>query len=310
MSLMRTLLLKGAESRWLARNLPRFYFSRRAVRRFMPGEDLSDALAEAGSLAQAGVGTVITRLGENIGSTAEADAVTTHYLAAIADIEHRGSPTHLSVKLTQLGLDISPAHAIEATKKITERSLQIGAPVWIDMESSRYTDVTIDVFDAVRAKHVNVGLCIQAYLHRTRKDLERLLERTTAIRLVKGAYNEPTDVAMQAKRDVDSNYIACAEQLLIAVKNGVVGYAPAFATHDVAIIREITRKAEQLGVSRDRYEFQLLYGINTAERERLAREGYRVRVLISYGSAWFAWYMRRLAERPANVVFVLKSLVT
>lgn len=310
MSLMRSLLLKGSESQWLARNLPRFYFSRRAVRRFMPGEELSDALDESVRLAQSRVGTVITRLGENITSIAEADAVTTHYIHALADIERRASPTHLSVKLTQLGLDISTDHAVQATKAITERSAQIPAPVWIDMESSRYTNVTIDVFRRVRANHINTGLCVQAYLHRTQSDLHELLKNTTAIRLVKGAYKEPADIALQNKRDVDNNYLACADLLLNAAKNEVIGYVPAFATHDVAIIDEIISKANALGLPRDRYEFQLLYGIQQQQRKRLVRGGYRVRVLISYGSAWFAWYMRRLAERPANVYFVMKSLIS
>ena len=309
MALLRSLLLKASDNRWLARNLPRFAFSRRAVRRFMPGEELQDALAECDRFAQQQVGTVITRLGENIGSTAEADAVTEHYLNALAEIERRALPTHLSVKLTQLGLDISADHAVAATMSITQRSAAVNAPVWIDMESSRYTDVTIDVFGRVREQHENVGLCVQAYLHRTADDLQKLLAATTAIRLVKGAYKEPEGVAMQDKRDVDANYLKCAAVLLQAAKHRVTGYPPAFATHDVAIINSIKQHAQQLGVPRDRFEFQLLYGINRTEQQKLAHEGYRVRVLISYGSAWFAWYMRRLAERPANIWFVLKSIV-
>jgi proline dehydrogenase len=310
MGLSRSLLLKASESHWLARNLPRFRFSRRAVKRFMPGEELSDALRECTRFGAEGVGTIITRLGENITTIEEADEVTAHYRSALDDIERRALPTHISVKLTQLGLDISPDHAAACTQAITAQSARLKAPVWIDMESSRYTDVTLDIFRRVRAQHANVGVCLQAYLHRTRDDLENLLKSTTAIRLVKGAYKEPPEVALQQKRAVNQNYVACAQRLLEAVKAGTVGHAPGFATHDVAIIKRIAQHAEQLGVPRDRFEFQMLYGINRAEQQRLASEGYRLRVLISYGSAWFAWYMRRLAERPANVWFVLQSAIT
>jgi proline dehydrogenase len=310
MDLMRSLLLKGSESKWLALNLPRFAFSRRAVKRFMPGEELDDALQECNRFSAGGIGTIVTRLGENITAIGEADEVTAHYLGALDDISRRSLPTHLSVKLTQLGLDISPDHAASCTQKITERSAQLRMPVWIDMESSRYTDATLDVFRQVRAQHENVGVCLQAYLHRTRHDLENLLTNTTAIRLVKGAYKEPANVVLQQKSAVDENYLACAKRMLEAVKTGTVGHAPGFATHDVAIIKDIAQQAKQLGVPRENFEFQMLYGINRAEQQRLASEGYRLRVLISYGSAWFAWYMRRLAERPANVWFVLKSAIT
>jgi proline dehydrogenase len=310
MNLLRSALLKGSESRWLARNLPRFAFSRRAVKRFMPGESLAEALDECAVLARNRTGSVITRLGENIDSIAEADAAYNHYLDALSDIGRRGLPTHLSVKLTQLGLDISVDHAATCTSNIAQASSQIDAPVWIDMESSRYVDVTVDVYNRVRAQHENVGLCVQAYLHRTQKDVEQLLGKTTALRLVKGAYKEPAEVAMQNKSDVDRNYLACAYTLLEAARSASVGYVPAFATHDVAIINEINARAREMGVARDAYEFQMLYGIGRAQQQKLASEGYRLRVLISYGSAWFAWYMRRLAERPANVWFVVKSLVS
>jgi proline dehydrogenase len=310
MALARSFLLKASESKWLARNLPRLAFSRTAVRRFMPGEELNDALLECERLGARGMGTIITRLGENVTSVHEADDVTTHYLAALDDIARRALSTHLSVKLTQLGLDISADHAAASTQQITAKSAQLRLPVWIDMESSRYTDLTLELFRRVRAAHENVGVCLQAYLHRTRADLEDLLGSTTAIRLVKGAYKEPPDAALQQKSAVDDNYIACALRLLEAAKRRTVGHAPGFATHDVAIIRSIAQHAQQMGVPRDHFEFQMLYGINRPEQERLASEGYRLRVLISYGSAWFAWYMRRLAERPANVWFAVKSVFT
>ena len=310
MNLMRSGLLKAAESKWLARNLPRLAFSRRAVRRFMPGEELEDALAECGQLAGRGIGSVITRLGENITSLSEAHAVRDHYLDAIKDITRRSVPTHLSVKLTQLGLDISLEETATHMRAIAAASAEAGAPVWIDMESSRYVDTTLEIFRRTRAQHENVGLCVQAYLHRTAQDLGDLLETTTALRLVKGAYKEAPDTALQSKKDVDANYLNLALQMLEAGKSRSVGYVPAFATHDADLISQINTQAARLGIARDKYEFQMLYGIQTSLQKKLADEGYRLRVLISYGSAWFAWYMRRLAERPANVWFVAKSVIS
>jgi proline dehydrogenase len=307
MGVMRSLLLKASESRWLAARLPTWPFAHKAVRRFMPGETVEDAMRECGVLAEAGIQTVITRLGENIAIADEARAVGAHYLDTLALIQSRRLPTHISVKLTQLGLDIDRAQTADSVSSL----MRAAAPdtVWIDMEYSRYVDATIAVFEQARASGENVGLCVQAYLKRTNADLEKLLATTTAIRLVKGAYNESPDIAFARKSDVDDNFIALARVILERVRSGgVVGNAPGFATHDVAIIRRIAAMAGEMGLQRDQYEFQLLYGINTQEQKRLAGEQYRVRVLISYGSAWFAWYMRRLAERPANVWFALKSL--
>jgi len=307
MSVMRTVLLRASQSKWLAAHLPNYPFARKAVRRFMPGESVADALRECGTLNAQGITTVITRLGENITQLEEASAVTAHYGEVLADIRKQKLPTHVSVKLTQLALDIDPRHAVESVETLMKQAAP--DPIWIDMEGSHYTDVTLATFRLARSTGENVGVCVQAYLRRTQEDLGALLETTTAIRLVKGAYNESADIAFARKSEVDENYIACARMLLAAARKGTIGFPPAFATHDVAIIKRIVAMAEEAGVARDRYEFQLLYGINTSEQLRLAREGFRVRVLISYGSAWFAWYMRRLAERPANVVFLLKSIL-
>lgn len=307
MKIVRTLLLKASESRWLAAHLPDYWFARRAVRRFMPGETIEAALAECAVLGDAGMGSIITRLGENITQRAEAEAVAEHYLGVLAEIRARGLDTHVSVKLTQLGLDIDADMVVTALQQLMRKAAP--DPVWIDMESSRYTDATIAVFERARATGENVGLCVQAYLLRTQDDLRALLPSTTAIRLVKGAYQEPPAVAFERKAAVDENYVACARLLLAQASTAVVGYMPAFATHDVRIIERIRSVAEEMGVPRDRYEFELLYGINTQEQKKIAREGLRIRVLISYGSAWFAWYMRRLAERPANVWFLLRSVL-
>lgn len=306
MNIMRSALLRASENKWLAQHLPNYPFARQAVRRFMPGEHVSDALRECERLAQHDTATVITQLGENITTIAEAQAVHDHYVTVLSDIERRNLPTHVSIKPTQLGLDIDPDFCTQSINALVGHAGP--DPLWIDMEGSRYTDVTIELFNRARATAPNAGLCIQAYLKRTAADLDALLASTTAIRLVKGAYKEDAAIAFARKADVDASYFRLARTLLERARHGSIGHAPAFATHDVALIRRINDEAARIGVPRDAYEFQMLYGINTALQQQLAAEGYRMRVLISYGAAWFAWYMRRLAERPANVLFLLKSL--
>lgn len=307
MSFFRSALLKASESKWLAARLPNYPFARRAVRRFMPGETAEAALAECSVLNKRGLGTVITRLGENIESEHEARAVAEHYRTVLAEIQNQRLPTQVSVKLTQLGLDIDDQLAADSVMRLMRAAA--GDTIWIDMEYSRYTDGTIDVFNAARDSSENIGVCVQAYLHRTMGDLEKLLQRTSAVRLVKGAYKESPAIAFARKGDVDRNYMKCARMMLERVRNGVAGNPPAFATHDVELIRGISEIAEQMGIPRNHYEFQMLYGIRAEEQQRLVREAYKARVLISYGEAWFAWYMRRLAERPANVWFVMKSML-
>jgi len=177
----------------------------------------------------------------------------------------------------------------------------------VDMEGSAYTDRTLDLVERARGKHENVGVCVQAYLHRTRDDVEKLIKLGIFVRLVKGAYNEPASVAMQKKSDVDINFLALASRCLQAVSAGN-GRPPAFGTHDMTLIESIKKAAGNLGVPQDAYEFEMLYGIGRDNQNRLAADGHLMRVLISYGRDWFPWYMRRLAERPANVWFVFKSL--
>jgi proline dehydrogenase len=305
--MLRNALLWASTNPYLAERLPRARFVQKATRRFMPGERLEDALAEARRLQDGGTATTITLLGENVATAADADAVAGHYLEALETIRSAGLGTELSVKLTQLGLD----QDVDATRQRLEllaRGCDPGSLVWVDMEGSAYVDRTLDVFAGVREDHQNVGLCLQAYLHRTKADLERLLPLHPAIRLVKGAYREPPDVAFARKADVDQNFIRLTSVLMRARKEGRVG-RPVIGTHDSRMVGEANRMAYELGLAKDTYEIAMLYGIRTAEQERLVRGGYGLRVLISYGSHWFPWYMRRLAERPANVWFVLKQIV-
>ncbi len=304
--MLRTALLWASTNPFLARRLPRYRFVKRAVRRFMPGESLEDALAEAARLQQQGMPTTVTLLGENIVAESEADAVLEHYLGVLETAKSRRLDTEISLKLTQLGLDLSVDRARDRLERLV-RACDPGSLVWVDMEGSDYTDVTLDVYRSVREDHPNVGVCLQAYLRRTMSDVESLLAVHPSIRLVKGAYMEPPDVAFAAKAEVDQNYIKVAGALLRARKEGRMG-RPVIGTHDPRMIAEVNRLGYELDLGKDTYEMAMLYGIQRAEQERLARSGYTLRVLISYGEAWFPWYMRRLAERPANVWFVVRQI--
>ena len=303
--MIRNALLWASTNPFMAERLPTYSFVKKATRRFLPGEELSDALAEAARLASDGIDTSVTRLGENVASDEEADAVLRHYQEVLRTIAAQGLPTEISVKPTQLGLDRGVGGARDRLLELIQGAG--GALVWIDMEASQYVDGTLEMFRAVREKHENVGVCLQAYLHRTVQDLEDLMPLTPAIRLVKGAYKEPADVAMERKADVDQNFVRLTSTLLRARKNQAAG-RPVIATHDPRMIGEANRMAHELELSKDAYEFAMLYGIQASEQRRLAAGGYGMRVLVSYGNAWFPWYMRRLAERPANIWFVLKQM--
>ena len=307
MGFARSLLLKASRSQWLARQLRERRFFQRAVKRFMPGETLDAAFEAASQFAKAGFGTVLTELGEQVTNRAEAAAVRDHYLGVFEKIQRRKLPAHVSVKLTHLGLDASKEGCVQDVLKLAARAEQARSFLWIDMEESRYVDATLEVYRRAKNEWPSVGVCLQAYLHRTAKDLEGLMTLAPAIRLVKGAYNEPPDVAFPKKRDVDENYRQLAQRLLGEAARQRA--KPVFGTHDLALIETIRKAAVAQRLDPSAYEFHMLYGIGAEEQRKLVSMGAKVRVLISYGSAWFAWYMRRLAERPANMWFVLRNLV-
>ena len=305
MSLARTILLRASRSQWLAEQFREREFARRAVRRFMPGEDLSAALDASAQLAAAGIGTVLTQLGEQVRSGAEAQAVRDHYFDVFDQLRERFLPTQLSVKLTHLGLDVGREACARHVLALAAKAEEEGSFLWIDMEESRYVDLTLDIYRRARAERGNVGVCLQAYLRRTPGDLATLLPLEPAIRLVKGAYKEPAAVAFPRKKDVDAQYVTLAGRLLDAAAAGRAN--PVFGTHDVRLLERIREQAVGRRAT-GRFETHMLYGIRSAEQRALAADGVKVRVLISYGRHWFAWYMRRLAERPANVWFVMRSL--
>jgi proline dehydrogenase len=308
-SLARTLILKVSDNTWLREHGTRLPFIRRAVSRFMPGETFDDMLAAAGGLAPSGIASVFTRLGENVRDRAEADAVAAHYVEGIARIRGLGLRCEPSIKLTQLGLDIDPEFAYRHALTLARAAAEAGSYFWVDMEQSPYVDVTLDVVRRLRGEVPTVGVCLQAYLLRTGQDLADIQARGIGVRLVKGAYNEPPAVAYASKADVDGQYVALARQM-VSAEGRARGSRAVFGTHDLELIARIREHAQASGVSAAAYEFHMLYGIQRAAQIRLAGEGATVRVLIAYGSYWFPWYMRRLAERPANVWFVVKSLFT
>lgn len=308
MGVVRSALLAGSQNTWLRERATRFWFVRRTVSRFMPGETVEDALGAASALRDKGIGSVFTYLGENICEPAEATQVTDHYLMVLDRIRGRNLQTEISVKLTHLGLDLDPEMCYGNLAKLIEHA-GTQSVVWIDMEASNYVDVTLDLYRRAREASSNVGVCLQAYLYRTQKDLASLIPLGAAIRLVKGAYREPPEVAFPRRKDVDENYFSLSKQLLSdeARRAGVRG---AMGTHDRALIGRISEYADSVGLAKDAYEFQMLYGIQRAEQVRLAQEGRRSIVLIAYGSYWFPWFMRRLAERPANTLFVVRNILS
>lgn len=307
MPLGRTLLLVAAKSDRLNRFALRSKVVKRATKAFMPGERPEDALDAGAALVRDGRSLIYTKLGEALTALADADAVRDHYLGFFDAIKARGLRAHVSVKPTQLGLDQSEPACLAHCLALAAKAESVGSALWIDMEDSAYVDRTLSLYEAVKAKHPSTGLALQAYLLRTPDDLARLRPLKPVIRLVKGAYAEPADIAFPRKSDTDAAYEALATSMLRwAARHECT---PIFGTHDMPLIGRIIARAAEFGVPKGRFEIHMLYGIREKEQRRLRAEGHAVTTLISYGSAWFRWYMRRLAERPANVWFVVKSMV-
>jgi proline dehydrogenase len=306
MALMRSMLLAASQNVWLREHAVNYPFVRRSVSRFMPGETLEAALAAAKSLRQKNIGCVFTHLGENVADRSEARQVTEHYLQVLDRIRELGLGAEVSVKLTQLGLDLSPELCAENLEQIIRRENK-DSIVWVDMEASNYVDATLGIYKRALKNHPNAGICLQSYLYRTKKDLADLLPMRPSIRLVKGAYKEPEEIAFPKKVGVDENYFALAQEMLRAKAAGQCLRA-AFGTHDISLIGRLTRMIQTEGYSNGNLEVQMLYGIQRAEQERLAREGYRSAVLVAYGTYWYPWFVRRLAERPANLWFMIRNV--
>jgi proline dehydrogenase len=303
---MRSILLAASQNQWLRHRAVNYSFVKRTVSRFMPGETLEEALGAAEALRSKKIGTVFTHLGENIKDRAEARQVAEHYLEVLKRIREKGLQAEISVKLTQLGLDLSRDLCFEHFNTIIERA-QKDSTVWVDMEASNYVEATLELYRRALTAHPNVGVCLQAYLRRTKDDLAKLLPLRPSIRLVKGAYNEPPEIAFPGRRDVDESYFELGKQMLKAKKENHYVRA-AFGTHDVALMRRLADFASAEGFAKKDFEVQMLYGIQRAEQERLASEGCTSIVLVAYGSYWYPWFVRRLAERPANLWFMVRNV--
>ena len=309
MSLSRKVLLAMSTSTFLREQATRRSFVRRSVSAFMPGEKIEDALGAAATLKPQQINTILTRLGEGVTRLDEAERVTEHYLDALDKVKAAGLDAQISVKPTQLGLDLDAAQCQRNLDRICEKAERLGnLPVWIDMEHSPYVDPTLALFRKSKERFAGVGIAIQAYLYRSAKDIETLIPLGPAIRIVKGAYLEPPEVAYPKKSDVDENFFTLCTRLLQedAQKTGTLLH---IATHDVPLADRLIAYIDQHQVPSTRYEFAMLYGIQRGQQQRLAQGGRPTRVLISYGEYWYPWYMRRLAERPANVLFALRQLL-
>lgn len=307
MSIMRSILLWASANPTLKEKVPKLKFVQKALKRFMPGENIDDAVIATNKNMEDGIPTVFTKLGENLVNISEAEKVKKHYLGLIEKIANEKINVEVSLKLTQLGFDLSVEDTYRNFKEIVQHAkTHLHNTVWIDMEGSAYVTKTIEFYKRIKSEHENVGLCLQAYLFRTHEDLNELLKINSEIRLVKGAYNEPKEIALKDKFRVDENFIDLSQKMLGAAREKKI--RAVFGTHDLNIIKAINDSAASFGIQKDQYEFHMLYGIKTSEQKKLAKDGYKVRTLISYGAAWYPWYMRRLAERPANVTFVLKNI--
>jgi len=282
-------------------------FVRRSVVTFMPGETIEEAIAAATALKPSGITTILTRLGENLTRVEEAAEVRDHYLKVLDLIRAAGIDSQVSIKPTQLGYDQNPELCFTYCAELLARAEAQSTFFWLDMESSPYVEGTIALFRRLRERSSKVGIAIQAYLFRSEKDIESLVALGSAIRLVKGAYLEPASVAYPNKADVDANYFKLASRLL-ADDNQKPGALTHIATHDIPLQDRLRQVITERRVDASRYEFAMLYGIQTSRQVELARAGVRTRCLISYGEYWFPWYMRRLAERPANIWFVVKNI--
>jgi proline dehydrogenase len=300
---MRSFLLHLSEKKWLAPMIMHNALSRRVAQRFVAGESLDDAIKAARNVNNAMQLASLDLLGENVSDEAGARRAAENYLSIFKRIEKEKLDANVSLKLTQLGLDLSEELCQELLQEIVAHATAQGNFVRIDMEGSAYTERTVEMTKRVRTKFSGVGTVMQAYLHRAEKDVLDLLAAGCRLRLCKGAYQEPAEIAFPNKADVDANYVKLMKLILSS------GIYHGIATHDPAMIDATKKFVLEKSIHRERFEFQMLYGIRTDLQEQLVREGFRLRIYIPYGTDWFPYFMRRLAERPANLMFFVRNLL-
>ena len=302
--MLRSSLLYLSEQSWLRHWMETSSLSQKLTARFVAGSHLADGVAVLKKLAAGNTLTTLDCLGENVKSIEDAADSRDAYLAALAEIEATKLPATVSIKLTQFGLDLSPEICETNVLALAQRARSIGSRVEVDMESSDYTDRTLELVTRIQALFPgHVRAVIQAYLFRSEGDIRMLSSKKIPIRLCKGAYREPADVAFAEKAEVDANYVKLMKLLLDE------GTYPAIASHDEKIIDEAVRHIGEQKLDRERFEFQMLYGIRRDLQRKLVSQGFRLRLYVPYGDAWYPYFMRRLAERPANLIFLAKNLV-
>jgi len=305
MSLIRNILLWSSKNYWISHKLPKYKFVQKSVSRFMPGETLDHALSKCSELEDIGYGTIITYLGENSLNKTQTLNTVKKYKVAFEDIDFRSLETVISVKLTQLGLDIDEELCVENLKQLLKAAELKNTFVWIDMEEYIYLELTLKIYKELILKHNNIGITLQSYLYRSEDDLRLLLEIAPYIRLVKGAYAENSSISMQNRNEISDNYIKLANLMLEKkiLKNGL---KPSFATHDHQIIYSLIKKINTDKIDKIYYEFNMLYGIRRDLQDEILKSDQNLKILISYGEEWFPWYVRRLAENPKNLFLLLK----
>lgn len=315
--MLRALFLLLSRAHWAQSAITAFPLSRRMARRFVAGSTIEETIPVLQALNQQGMFATLDFLGESVATADEARRASDEYLRALRHIAEAGVRANVSLKLTQFGLDIDTSLCVDNVLRVVEQAQADGTFVRIDMEGTPHTDRTLAVVDTLRRSHPWVGIVLQAYLYRTEADLKRLVAAGTRIRLCKGAYQEPPDLAFPQKADVDRSYVHLAGLLLDATahadspqaeRDGRIPPLAALATHDEAMIEAVKAQIEQRGLPKRSIEFQMLFGIRRDLQEALVQQGYPVRIYVPYGTHWYPYFMRRLAERPANVWFLLSNL--
>ncbi|GIV10319.1 MAG: proline dehydrogenase [Fimbriimonadales bacterium] len=300
--LSRALVLRVAELPAFKHWIKHSRMTQGLVRRFIAGEDLETAIQITHQLNKEGFLIALDYLGEDTHRAEDAEQAACQYITLLERIAHSGVNSCISIKLTQLGLDLEHDIARRNLEKVLAAAQSLGNFVWVDMESSKHTQRILDLFCELYSRYPNSGTVLQSYLYRTPQDLDRLITLGTRVRLVKGAYAEPKEVAYPDKKSVDHQFKVQMELLLER------GKEPAIATHDVRLINHAKRYATELGLGKSQYEFQLLYGISRELQKQLIAEGHRTLIYLPYGEQWYPYFSRRLAERPANLYFILRSL--
>ena len=301
--MIKGLLLYMSESPGIKKFSMKFRVSRSVARRFVAGEDIDDAMVAVRKLNEKGCSATLDYLGENVTTAEEAAVACTEYLRALSHIRKSAVNSNVSLKLTQFGLAIDEELCRQNVEQVVKRAADVNNFVRIDMEGSPYTDATLRVFSALRRVHENVGIVIQAYLFRSEKDIEEMLKLKSRIRLCKGAYKEPPEISFKKKADTDANYVKLMKILL---KSGIYH---GIATHDPNMIQATKTFVTAEGIGKEQFEFQMLFGIRRDLQDQLIREGYNLRVYVPYGGEWYSYLMRRMAERPANLMFVLRNML-